>query len=78
MDYRRLKVREIAEGVGMSSEWVYHILTLELGMKKIFTRCVLRLLTFDHKCSTVEMSHQSFTCFQHNQQDFVRRFVTKD
>jgi hypothetical protein len=34
MEVRRPKVRETAEAVGMSSEWVYHILTEELGMKK--------------------------------------------
>ena len=35
MEDRRLKVREIAETVGMSSEQVYHILTEESAMKKI-------------------------------------------
>ena len=34
MEDRRLKVQEIAEAVGMSSERVYHILTEELRMKK--------------------------------------------
>ena len=32
---RRLKVREIAEAAGMSSERAYHILSKELGMKKL-------------------------------------------
>uniref|UniRef100_T1HBU2 Uncharacterized protein n=1 Tax=Rhodnius prolixus TaxID=13249 RepID=T1HBU2_RHOPR len=35
MEDRRLKVREIAEAIGMSSERVYHILTEELGNEKI-------------------------------------------
>ena len=35
MKDRQLKMREIAEAVGMSSEWVYHILIAEkLRMKK--------------------------------------------
>jgi hypothetical protein len=34
MEDYRLKVREIDEAVGMSSEQVHHILTEELGMKK--------------------------------------------
>ena len=38
MEDHRLKVREIAEAVGMSSEWVYHILTEELGMKNIICK----------------------------------------
>ena len=38
MEDCRLKVREIAEAVGMSPEQVYHILTEELGMKKIICK----------------------------------------
>ena len=30
----RLKGQEIAEAVGMSYEWAYHILSEELGIKK--------------------------------------------
>ena len=44
----RLKVREIAEAVGMSSEWVYHVLTEEFGKKKISASWVSRHLTLDH------------------------------
>ncbi|XP_024215639.1 protein GVQW3-like [Halyomorpha halys] len=43
MEDRRLKMREIADAVGMSSERVYHILTEELGIKKISARWVPRL-----------------------------------
>ena len=78
MEVCRLKVREIAEAVGMSSECVYHILTEELGMKKLSARLVPWLLTLDHKCARVEMSEQSLTRFQCNQQDFLRRFMTTD
>ena len=70
----RLKVREIAEAVGMSSERVYHILAEELGMQKLSVRWVPRLLTLEN----VKMSEQSLTRFQHNQQDFLFRFVTTD
>nr|XP_024214869.1 putative uncharacterized protein FLJ37770 [Halyomorpha halys] len=45
MEDRRMKAREIAEAVGMSSERVYHILIKELGMKKLYARWVPRLLT---------------------------------
>ena len=38
MEDRWLKVREIAEAVGMSSEWVYHILTDEFGMKELLNQ----------------------------------------
>jgi hypothetical protein len=33
-----VKVQEIAEAVGMSSEWVHHNLTEELGMKKMIRK----------------------------------------
>ena len=33
MEDGRVKVQEIAEAVGMSSEWVHHILTEGLGVK---------------------------------------------
>ncbi|KYN10904.1 hypothetical protein ALC57_16942 [Trachymyrmex cornetzi] len=36
MDNRRIKIREIAEAVGISRELVCHILTEELGMRKLF------------------------------------------
>ena len=39
MEDHWLKVRDIAEAVGMSSERVYHILTEELGMKKSARKC---------------------------------------
>ncbi|XP_014278961.1 protein GVQW3-like [Halyomorpha halys] len=55
MEDHRLKVCEIAEAVGMSSEWIYHILTEELGMKKLSARRVLRLLTLDHKRTRLEI-----------------------
>ena len=78
MEDHRLKVQKIAEAVGMSSERVYDILTEELGMKKLSARWVPWLLTLDHKCTRVEMSKQSLTRFQHNQQDFLCQFVTTD
>ncbi|XP_014285629.1 histone-lysine N-methyltransferase SETMAR-like [Halyomorpha halys] len=77
MEDRRLKVREIAKVVGMSSERVYHILTDELGMKKLSARWV-PFLTLDHKRTRLEMSEQNLARFQRNQQDFLRRFVTTD
>ena len=43
MQGRQLKVQEIAEAVGMSSECIYHILTEELGMKKLSARWVKAL-----------------------------------
>ncbi|XP_029167068.1 uncharacterized protein LOC114937661 [Nylanderia fulva] len=46
---RRLKVREIAETVGISKDRVGYILHEILGMKKLSARWVPRLLTPDNK-----------------------------
>ena len=40
LEDRRMKLRDIAKRVGISYERVYHILTEELGMKKISDRWV--------------------------------------
>jgi hypothetical protein len=42
-----MKVREIAETIGISEERVGYILYEELDMKKLCARWVLRLLTAD-------------------------------
>lgn len=43
---RRLKVSEISKGTGISDERAFHILTVELGMKR-FRQGVLCILTMD-------------------------------
>ena len=49
LDDRRMKVREVAEAVGISTELVHHILHEYLGMKKLSARWMLRLLILNHK-----------------------------
>jgi len=49
MDDRRVKVREIASAVGISSEWAHNILHQHWIMRKVSARWVLRLLTVDQK-----------------------------
>jgi oligoribonuclease (3'-5' exoribonuclease) len=49
LDDRRMKVREIAETIGISKERVGYILYEELDMKMLCTRWVPRLLTADQK-----------------------------
>ena len=41
---RRLSVRIIADELGMNSEWVWRIITKDLGMRKICAKMVPRLL----------------------------------
>ncbi|XP_014485173.1 PREDICTED: uncharacterized protein LOC106749835 [Dinoponera quadriceps] len=75
---RRLKVREIAETVGISKDRVGHILHKILGMRKLSARWVQRLLTPDNKRNRETTSEQCLTLFKRNPKEFLRRFVTVD
>ena len=72
----RLEVREIAETVGISKDRVGHILHEILGMRKLSTRWVPRLLTPDNKRNRETISEQCLTLFKHNPKEFLGRFVT--
>jgi len=61
LDERRMKVREIAETIGISKESVGYILHEELDMKKLCTRWVPCLLTADQKCTRMKISEQCIT-----------------
>ena len=61
LDDRRIKVREIAETIGISKERVGYILHEELDMKKLCARWVPRLLTADQKCTRMKISEQYIT-----------------
>jgi len=75
---RRLKIREIAETVGMSKDRVGHILHAILGMRKLSARWVPRLHTTDNKRNRETTSEQCLTLFQRNLKEFLRCFVTVD
>lgn len=78
LDDRRVKVREIAEAVGISEERVRNILHKELEMRKLCARWVPHLLNADQKQMRKRFSQQSLDRFNRDQTDFVRRFVTMD
>jgi len=73
-----MKVREVAETIGISKECVGYILHEELDMKKLCTRWMLRLLTADQKRTHMKISEQCLQHFNKNKTDFVRRFITMD
>jgi histone-lysine N-methyltransferase SETMAR len=74
-----MKVREIAETIGISKEHVGYILHEELDMKKLCARWVPRLLTTDQKRTRMKISEQCLERFNKNETDFVRRrFITMD
>ncbi|XP_036336110.1 histone-lysine N-methyltransferase SETMAR-like [Rhagoletis pomonella] len=56
MDDRRLKVREVADIVGILKSMVHRILSDDLEMKKLWARWVPRLLTPDQKQCSEEVS----------------------
>ncbi|XP_044313292.1 uncharacterized protein LOC123037293 [Drosophila rhopaloa] len=74
----RLKIREIAETVGMSKDRVGHILHKILGMRKLSAQWVPRLLTPDNKRNRETTSEQCLTLFKRNPKEFLRLFVTID
>jgi len=78
LDDRQMKVREIAETVGISKECVGYILHEELDMKKLCTRWVPRLLTADQKHTRMKISEECLERFNKNKTDFVRRFIIMD
>jgi len=63
LDDRRMKVREIAETIGISKERVGYILREELDMKKLCARWVSRLLTADQKHTRMKICEQCLERF---------------
>lgn len=75
---RKVKIREIADTLKISSGSVFTILHEHLGMKKLLAKWVPRLLTPDQKAQRVEDSQHCLDLLSHNKMDFFRRYVTMD
>lgn len=78
MEDRKLKVRDIAETLGISYDRVHNILHEYLHMRKLSARWVPRLLTIDHKRERVNLCKHGLGLFQRNPEEFLRRFITVD
>lgn len=78
LDDCRIKVREIAEAVGISIKRVCHILTEELNMRKLTMHWVPRLLTANQKRIRMNISKALLDRFKRNELDFLQRLVTVD
>lgn len=78
LDDRKVKVREIADIVKISTERVRHILHEHLNMKKLCARWVPRFLTIDQKQQRVDNSEHALELLKGNANEFFRRFVTMD
>ena len=75
---RRVKVRELADMVGISKSAVHRILTQHLHMKKLCARWVPRLLTMEQKQCREDVSAECLIKFRSNKAEFLRRFITMD
>ncbi|KYM99688.1 Histone-lysine N-methyltransferase SETMAR, partial [Cyphomyrmex costatus] len=75
---RKVKLRELAEAVGISKERAGYILHDVLEMKKPSARWVPRLLTVDQKQQRVDDSTAGLALLQRNRANFFRHFVTMD
>ncbi|XP_033226303.1 uncharacterized protein LOC117178883 [Belonocnema kinseyi] len=69
---RRLKVRKIAEVVGIAEGTAHHILHEELGMRKLSARWVPRLLTPDNKRNRETTSATCIGPIQHRIEEKLR------
>ena len=78
MEDRRIKVREIAEIVGISVGTVHNILHEKLEMRNMCARWMPRLLNIGQKRTRKDISEQCLIMLKRNVQDFWRRFVTVD
>lgn len=75
---RRLKVRELADMVGISKSTIHRILSENLDMRKLCARWVPRLLTLEQKQRREDVSIECLAMFHSNKADFLRRFITTD
>jgi hypothetical protein len=76
IDNRRIKVREIAEALGISKKRVCHTSSEELSMRNLTARWVPRLLTLDQK--QIPISKALLEWFKRSESDSFRQFITVD
>ena len=73
-----LKLREIADTLEISEGSEFTILHEHLGMRKLCSKWLLRLLIVDQKQQGVDDSERCLELFQRNKKDFFMRYVTMD
>ena len=75
---RRQDLRSIVSEVGISFGAVQTILKDILGMSKVSTRWVLRMLTDDQERSQLNISWYLLSRYEDDPGDFIDRVVTQD
>ena len=71
---RKLKLREIANTLKISEGSVFTILHESLGMRKLFSKWLLRLLTPEKKQQRFEDSDGCLELFKRGKKNFLRRY----
>ena len=78
LDDRKLKLREIADTLKISECSVFTILHEFLGIRKLFSKWVPRLLTPGQKQKRVENSERCLELFKLDKKDFLCLYITMD
>uniref|UniRef100_A0A1B0G5T2 Uncharacterized protein n=1 Tax=Glossina morsitans morsitans TaxID=37546 RepID=A0A1B0G5T2_GLOMM len=78
LEDRKVKLREIADTLRISEGSVFTILHEHLAMRKLCSKWVPRLLTFDQKRQRVRDSEYCLKLLRRNKEDFLTRYVTMD
>ncbi|XP_023237730.1 histone-lysine N-methyltransferase SETMAR-like [Centruroides sculpturatus] len=76
LDETQIKVRELADMVGISKSAVHRILTENLDMRKLCASWVPRLLTMGQKQRREDVSIESLAMFRSNKAELLCRFIT--
>ena len=75
---RKLKLREIADTLKISENSVFTILHEYLGIRKLFSKWMPRLLTPGQKQQRIADSERCLELFKGGKKDFLRWYVTMD
>jgi histone-lysine N-methyltransferase SETMAR len=75
---RRVKQKDIAAMLGISTERVHHIIHALLGYRKVCARWVPRMLTPEMKQRRQQVCQELLTRYEQEGDAFIRRIVTGD
>jgi hypothetical protein len=78
LDNRRLKLREVADMIGISKNATHRILAENLNLRKLCARWVPHLLTMAQKPRREDVSISCLAMFHSNKGEFLHRLITMD
>jgi len=77
MQDRRVTVRELADEAGVSIGSVHAILNADLGLRRVFTKFMLKLLTMEQKQLCLEIAQDMLDCVE-GDSNFLNTVITGD